>query len=36
MAGNFSVNINKAKSIGFSLQRHQNDVANSETSKFCE
>ena len=36
LAGNFSVNINKPQSTDFSLQRPQNDKANSETSIFSE
>ena len=36
MAGNVSVNVNKPQSIDFSLQRPQNDIANSETSMFSE
>ena len=36
LAGNFSVNVNKPQSTNFSLQRPQNDIANSETSIFSE
>ena len=35
-AGNFSVNVNKPQSTDFSLQRPQNDLTNSEISKFSE
>ena len=31
LAGNFSVIVNKPQSTDFSLQRPQNDIANSET-----
>ena len=34
--GTFSVNVNKPQSTDFSLQRPQNDIANSETSMFSE
>ena len=36
LAENVSVNVNKPQSTGFSLQRPQNDIANSETSMFSE
>ena len=36
LEGNFSVNVNKPQSTNFSLQRPQNDIANSETSIFSE
>ena len=36
MPGNFSVNVNKPQNTDFSLQRTQNDLANSETSMFSE
>ena len=36
MPGNFSVNVNKSQNTDFSLQRTQNDLANSETSMFSE
>ena len=36
LAGNFSVNVNKPQNTDFSLQRPQNDLANSETSMFPE
>ena len=31
LAGSFSVNVNKSQSTDFSVQRRQNDIANSET-----
>ena len=36
LAWNFSANVNKQQSTDFSLQRSQNDIANSETSIFFE
>ena len=36
LAGNLSINVNKPQSTDFSLQRPQNDIANSETSIFSE
>ena len=36
LAGNISANVNKPQSTDFSLQRPQNDIANSETSMFSE
>ena len=36
LAENVSVNVNKPQSTDFSLQRPQNDIANSETSMFSE
>ena len=36
LAWNFSANVNKPQSTDFSLQRSQNDIANSETSIFFE
>ena len=36
LVGNFSVNVNKPQSTDFSLQRPQNDIANSQTSMFSE
>ena len=36
LVGNVSVNVNKPQNTDFSLQRPQNDLANSETSMFSE
>ena len=36
LVGNISVNVNKPQNTDFSLQRPQNDLANSETSMFSE
>ena len=36
LAGNVSVNVSKPQSTDFSLQRPQNDIANSKNSIFSE